>query len=134
MVIGFKPQFVEPILKGIKKHTFREDKKQRWKPGMIMHQATGVRTKNYNCFYRPTLINIQKITITWIGTSVIIFIDDDLKVDFNTAANWSFYNNNGFDFLETLAKNDGFSSVENFLEWFNTNFNGKILHWTDLKY
>lgn len=34
MILTFKPQFVEPIKAGTKIHTIREDKKERWKPGM----------------------------------------------------------------------------------------------------
>lgn len=134
MVIGFKPQFVEPILKGIKKHTFREDKKQRWLPGMIMHQSTGVRTKNYNCFYTPNLISKQKVKIEIFNFMVYVFIDNKKHVAFSTLYDWSDDGKNGYNFLETLAKNDGFSSVEDFLEWFRSGFDGYILHWTDLKY
>lgn len=65
MVIGFKPQFVEPIIFCNKIHTIREDKHNRWKPGMTMHFATGVRTKNYKCFHIDTLVSIQKIEIKY---------------------------------------------------------------------
>ena len=50
MVIGFNKQFPDKITEGTKKHTIREDKHDRWNAGMIMHMATGVRTKNYKCF------------------------------------------------------------------------------------
>jgi hypothetical protein len=33
-----------------------------------------------------------------------------------------------------LMKNDGFESAEQFFNWFNGYFKGKIIHWTDLKY
>lgn len=36
--------------------------------------------------------------------------------------------------IHTLALNDGFDSVEDFFEYFNEDFTGKIIHWTDLKY
>lgn len=36
--------------------------------------------------------------------------------------------------VEVLAKNDGFSGVKEFFEWFSEDFKGKIIHWTDLKY
>lgn len=134
MVIAFKPQFVTPILNGTKIHTIREDKHNRWKPGMIMHHATGVRTKNYNCFYRPKLISKQKLKIEWFNFMVYVFIDNKKRVAFSIVYDWSDDGKNGYNFLETLAKNDGFSSVEDFLEWFRSGFDGYILHWTDLKY
>ena len=36
--------------------------------------------------------------------------------------------------LRELAKNDGFESVEDFFAYFNKDFKGKIIHWTDLQY
>ena len=33
-----------------------------------------------------------------------------------------------------LAINDGFESLKHFFEYFNEDFEGKIIHWTDLKY
>jgi hypothetical protein len=33
-----------------------------------------------------------------------------------------------------LAKNDGFDSIEDFFNYFNQDFTGKIIHWTNLKY
>ena len=36
--------------------------------------------------------------------------------------------------IEQLAKNDGFDSVQDFFNWFNEDFNGRIIHWTDFKY
>lgn len=129
MIISFKPQFVTPILNGTKIHTIREDKHNRWKPGKLMHMATGVRTKNYNCFCKTYLVNVKKISIKWQGTTITIKIDDSIKVNFNTATNWSNHSNNGYDFLLQLAKNDGFEGIEDFIQWFNTDFEGKILQW-----
>lgn len=33
-----------------------------------------------------------------------------------------------------LAQNDGFDTVEEFFEYFNEDFTGKLIHWTDKKY
>jgi len=30
--------------------------------------------------------------------------------------------------------NDGFESLQDFFNWFNKPFRGKIIHWTDFKY
>lgn len=48
MILGFKPQFVQPIIDRTKIHTIREDKHNRWVPGKVIHMATGVRTKSYS--------------------------------------------------------------------------------------
>lgn len=61
MVIGFKKQFEAPIKAGTKIHTIREDAHNRWKPGMMMHQATGVRTKYYRCFNETPCISTQQL-------------------------------------------------------------------------
>lgn len=33
-----------------------------------------------------------------------------------------------------LAHNDGFDLLYQFIEWFNKDFEGKIIHWTNFKY
>lgn len=33
-----------------------------------------------------------------------------------------------------LARNDGFDSVDEFFEWFSEDFDGWIIHWTELRY
>ena len=124
MVLGFKPQFEEPILQGRKKHTIRKDKNDRWKPGMKIHFATGVRTKLYHQFKEGVCISTQKIQILWDNISlngefVSILVDGHL-ID--------------LDEVETLAINDGFEDVSEFLNWFDEDFEGKIIHWTDLRY
>ena len=124
MVLGFKPQFKEPILKKKKKHTIRKDKNDRWKPGMKIHFATGARTRLYHQFYEGFCKSTQRMRILWDNISlngefVSILVDGRL-ID--------------LDEVETLAINDGFEDVSEFLNWFNEDFEGKIIHWTDLRY
>ena len=124
MVLGFKPQFKEPILKKKKKHTIRKDKNDRWKHGMKIHFATGVRTRLYHQFYEGFCKSTQRINIIYdnippMGNVVNVLIDE-------RPISWKE--------LETLAINDGFEDVSEFLNWFNEDFEGKIIHWTDLKY
>jgi hypothetical protein len=134
MVLGFKPQFVQPILNGTKKHTIREDKHNRWKVGNSIQMATGVRTKKYYEFSNGFCKGIQKFQIKWDmpfgeefeGRLFKVFIDD-------RCMNNNFFHNNEL-MLEVLARNDGFDSVSDFLHWFSEDFEGKIIHWTDLKY
>ena len=124
MILGFKPQFKDPIKTGQKKHTIREDKHDRWKAGRIIHFAIGVRTRLYHQFYEGFCKSTQKIQILWDNISlngefVSILIDGRL-ID--------------LDEVETLAINDGFEDVSEFLNWFSEDFEGKIIHWTDLRY
>ena len=36
--------------------------------------------------------------------------------------------------MQSLAWNDGFANLAEFLMWFRDGFVGKIIHWTDFKY
>lgn len=124
MVLGFKPQFEEPILQGRKKHTIRIDKNDRWKPGMKIHCATGVRTKKFKIFKEDVCRSTQKIRILYdnippVGNVATITIDDRAITIYE---------------LRTLAVNDGFEDVSDFLNWFDEDCEGKIIHWTDLRY
>lgn len=132
MILGFKPKFKDKILNGSKIHTIRFDQHKRWKVGMSIQFATGVRTKNYECFKRDAFcLGIQKIVIkhnkgdfkqtgVWIDDKLIFAIDGVLH--------------NGTDIMTKLAKNDGFNDYNDFFKWFNKDFEGFIIHWTDFKY
>lgn len=123
MILGFKQQFEMPIKRGTKIHTIRQDKPNRWKPGMLIHFAKGVRTKNYINFQMGQCFSMQKIEIKYfqhgLGENVTVSIDGR-KLQQSE--------------VETLARNDGFDSFVDFFNWFNQDFEGKIIHWTDFKY
>lgn len=121
MVLGFKKQFVKPIKAGIKIHTIREDKHNRWKPGRKIHGATGVRTKKYNQFFEDTCTGTQKIKIIYKKTSPSPKIVVDGK-------------RLNADETYLLALHDGFPGTFEFRKWFNKDFIGKIIHWTDKRY
>lgn len=111
-----------------KRHTIRKDEKNRWKAGMKIHFTIFNRSKN-SFRFAPVIEckSVQKIEIEYTNFSKdpIIVIDGT-----------HFYNEKiGIDHgVKQLAQNDGFDSVDDFFEWFNTDFTGKIIHWTDLKY
>ena len=143
MVLGFEPQFVEPILDGTKIHTIREDKHNRWKPGMKIHFATGVRIKNYHQFKTAVCVSVQEIRINWRD----IFIDGKslnhiipfIHVGYTKLLEGNslkmYIPNEMISINEyRLATNDGFESIDDFRKWFNKDFTGKIIHWTDFKY
>lgn len=120
MVLGFRPQFVEPIKKGTKIHSIREDKTDRWKADRAIHMATGTRTKKYNQFDYRECVSVQKIQIWWTAANVpFVYIDGRLL--------------NSFETLE-LCKNDGFKGEQDFFNWFREDYEGKIIHWTDKRY
>jgi hypothetical protein len=146
MILGFKTRypkwmtkkgwhtfFDEKIEAGIKIHSIREDKHDRWKVGRVIHFSTGVRTKNYKQFKVDICKSVQSI---WIANH-------------HTIPNKKIILVNGIAFNDEqifqLAKNDGFDSIGDFFEWFGfefigkpipfgCDFKGKIIHWTDFKY
>lgn len=133
MILGFKPQFKEPILKGTKLHSIRPDKSKRWKPGNTIHFATGVRTKNYNCFKIGECKSVQDIELKLYRSGLfLISIDGKLPLHFEPALQ--------------LAKNDGFESLEDMYDLlFGMYCKNKkkfkvltlrmrLIHFTNLKY
>lgn len=116
-----------------KLHTIREDKADRWKAGNNIHFVINNRTKNRFQF-APVIkcVSVQEIEIKYkilrhrVSPSGIdqyvevnVFLDG-LKLIKNE--------------VEKLVINDGFPSLEAFFLFFNKDFQGKIIHWTDLKY
>lgn len=112
----FKPGWASSTTSKI--HTIREDTKNKWKAGRDIHFAIGVRTRDYWQFAPVVKCkSIQHIKICRIFQTVVI---DD------RALKW--------DEISELAKNDGFDSVGEFWNWFDRDFTGKIIHWTNHRY
>lgn len=108
-----------------KLHTIRRDEENRWKADMNIHFVVNGRTKDRFQF-APVVkcISVQDIEIIYSvdkSRPLILKVDD---VDYNPF---------GFT-AEKIARNDGFESVEDFFKYFNKDFKGKLLHWTNLKY
>jgi len=107
-----------------KLHTIRFDIKDRWKQGNKIHAVYNNRSKSQ---YQITPVflckGVQKIKITYTAF-------EDMK--------WPLILIDGVPIrakkIEMLAINDGFDSAADFLAWFNTDFEGKIIHFTDLRY
>lgn len=120
-----------------KLHTIREDAHGRWKRGMKIHFVINNRTKNRFQF-APVLecVSIQYISICYVDDYPIVYLGETME------SVMPFYWENpsndedgyGVEQMKQLAINDGFPSIEAFFQYFDSNFNGKIIHWTDLKY
>lgn len=128
-----------------KLHTIREDKHDRWKAGrsiQMVYRGAGYKIKSHFNKDIPQLakcVSVQIIEIQYLTEKEqeemrgMTYYDPMIKIDgkplFNTT---------------TLAENDGFTddpvskkmefASGKFLKWFNKDFKGKIIHWTDLRY
>lgn len=134
MILSFKKQFPwgaptnfeEKIISGDKIHTIRHDPHNRWISGRKIHMATGVRTKNYRCFDdSKSCISKQRIEIIYVGYSPMIKV-------YHTETIWTC--GNSTPLFDRFSKNDGFDSTKDFFRWFDKDFSGVIIHWTDFRY
>jgi len=105
-----------------KLHTIRHDPKNLWKPGRKIHPVVFNRTKKRFQF-APVLEckSVQKIEIKYNNYSRNIFIDNNHLTMY-------------YQDLNKLSKNEGFNLVDDFFRFFNKDFEGKIIHWTNYKY
>lgn len=141
MILGFKLKhpatgaplkFVQRILSNIKIHTLRTD--ERWKKGVSIQMAIGVRTKHYKQFnhtapHLQTCTGKQKIEIRYIDRDTEIY--PRVWID---GKPYRYYLGADKAVLDTLAVNDGFDDFKDFCAWFNTDWTGYIIHWTDFRY
>lgn len=105
-------------------HTIREDKNDRWKPGTKIDFFINCRQKNMFRF-APVLpvVSVQKVEI--IVDKFEFMNDYQIKVDGKLLT---------IDEKVQLALCDGFENLLHFFMYFNADFKGKLIHWTDLKY
>lgn len=128
MILAFNPIFEDRILKGTKVHTIRLDPYNRWRAGRYIQMATGVRTKHYKQFNagKPELqkcISTQNIVIKYARYSKIS--GPSVAVDGKSLTALQ---------IHELALADGFDNIDQFFNWFNADFSGKIIHWTQKIY
>ncbi len=121
MILSFKNRFIKQIMTHKKIHTIRKDKTNRWRSGKTIHMSKNVRTKDQACFKNSFCSGTQKIVIK---ASVYIndyrvYIDDR---EINIME------------MQDLCWNDGFANIVEFCQWFKSDFEGKIIHWTDFRY
>lgn len=141
--------FVKKIKRGEKIHTIREDKTNRWKQGNKIHCFTGLRTKKCKLFYLAECKGTQEINIfrVYAGMGIVRCFKGAKRKLFKLNAkieNFPIIIRQNLVFIDgkqltsyqirQLAKNDGFKNSTEFFEWFDKDFEGKIIHFTNLRY
>lgn len=118
-------------------HTIREDKNNRWKAGVMIDFFINCRTKSMFRF-APSIpvVSTQEVKIKYYNfyddynKKVDVYVDDCFLGQYY----FSSINPNKESELIELAQNDGFDTVEDFFVYFNKDFKGKLIHWTDKRY
>lgn len=114
-------------------HTIREDRTNRWKSGVNIDFFINTRQKNMFRF-APVLpvVSIQSIEITLMHWARFgIYYETKVGKIFTIKVDGRYLSLR--EIIE-LSLNDGFDTTEDFFEYFNKDFKGKIIHWTDLRY
>lgn len=129
MLLTFsKTEFRTLITEGVKVHTIRDDKRDRWKVGNKIHFWLGnprnTRGKNKPCqFGVGEVSRVETIRMNFTHHQGfphdIVYIGDDIILNTNEE-------------LSALAVNDGFENWVQMKQWFVNNDNqyiGKIIFW-----
>ncbi len=113
----------------MKPHTIRRDKFNKWVVGKNIHffewSAKPYRSTHFKFAPVIACVSTQIIEICWTDADGFLMAIPTIWVD----GKWLVG-----EAEELLALNDGFDSLQSFYAWFNKDFTGKIIHWTDLKY
>jgi hypothetical protein len=122
---GFGSPKVKDFLGDVKpkRHTLREDKTNRWKVGNKIHPVVFNRSKNQ--FQFTPIIECKSIQNIEIINHSEYMNDTEIIVDGHTL---------DIHEMQRLAWNDGFDNLIAFHLYFQEDFKGKIIHWTDIKY
>ena len=130
-----KDRFVDAIKSGTKIHTLREDPKKRWKPGMSIQHWRGnprnTKSKPYQ-FLVGQCKGVQEIRIERTDPCAAFMNGIALLIKDDSGGEWLMDHH-----LLRVVKNDGLT-MEEFREWFvpesSPVWEGRIIHFTDLKY
>lgn len=139
MLLTFtKPHFEQSIKDCIKIHTIRADKGNRWKEGMKIHFWLGnprnTRGKNKPYQFGEGICSETKKTQIIHAPSFVSLLIDDKEIETLWVDDKSFRvysTESDCPIFYQLATNDGFNSISEFIEWFNTDFEGKLIYWKD---
>lgn len=120
MLLTFsKTQFEHLIKQGIKQHTIREDKHNRWRVGSLCHFWMG-NPRNINAANKPHSFGtgvISKISSIAIYPGFNLVLIDGRKLSPSE--------------IENLAYRDGFESWADMKTFFCADFHGKVLFWNN---
>ena len=118
-----------------KLHTIREDKKNRWKVGTKIDFFINCRQKDMFRF-APVLpvVSIQEIEIFWYSRLRLLEPSKLNKERYNYVEISVDGRLLTIKEISELAIYDGFDSAEEFFNYFNSNFKGKLIHWTNIRY
>lgn len=123
MILTFsKQQFVDRIISGVKRHTIREDKTNRWKPGMKIH------------FWKGNPRNV-KLNPYFFATGIV---NETLKVNIYPNENNIYFpvlrvSVTKIESLNRFAISDGFDSWDEMKTWFKDDFKGKIIYFKNVE-
>lgn len=114
-------------------HTIRRDPSHRWKPGNKIHFVINNRTKKRFQFV-PQLFKVKNVQMIWISR-----INKEIRVERHTNKEQSWSDSFYWYTLDEAEKallmmNDGFSDDTSFWNYFNEEYGGVIIHWTDFTY
>ena len=117
MILTFsEPKFVNLLLKNIKGTTFRVDKTNRWKVGMIahmwMHNPCNVRLNPHH-IKNDTIYSIEYVLFIPIKGILKIYLDDtytDIEITLSVKRQKNR--------LDGIARIDGFKDFAEMKEWF----------------
>ncbi len=132
--------WVEPVdfIEVPKLTTIREDIHDRWKAGNKIHFVINNRTKDRFQFAPVLRVkSVQKIEIfNYTNSSKSLIQYSALENDCTYRIYSVLIDGKQLrsEQVDRLAINDGFPSVEAFFNFFDKDFSGKIIHWTDLRY
>lgn len=106
----------------IKIHTLRTDKDDRWSVGKVIEFIEEITVKQVVRFSPKTpVISIQTVEFKNVFSDHRAVFIDGLRLTRRE--------------IDKLAKNDGFSTTDEFWSYFNkTNVTKKLIHWTNFKY
>lgn len=133
MLLTFsKPEFRDKIRKGIKIHTIRDDKHNRWKVGTKIHFWLG-NPRNTKSKVKPYQFGVGEVSKVEI-----------IRIDFDNPNDWQIdtvYIGENIvletpEELNALAINDGFENWWQMRLWFENSdgqYVGKIIYWKNFE-
>lgn len=112
-----------------KLHTIRQG--NRWKVGDKIHFYVGSRTKKALQFAPVLQVKaVDTIQIQYVPFVILIVTVNGRVFYFRGSTGIEY----GEKQMTKLVQNDGFDSIDDFFQWFDGDFEGQLIHWTDLTY